>query len=391
MKLNVGVLLMFFLFLSCGGNSSSTDNPQVPIDTENPEVPTAPVEPCTSHLSPYKTQLGVGQLHIGNDENWQERIDTMDDAGVQSVRLNIKSNGEHYLESIVYAGHLGMDVLLSISLMDSWYFPTDTQKREGNGKIKDQYRISEIDLEKYENVVGEIFASLDAQKSNLSIIEVGSEINWADFNGDLPVLDKGRFVTFLDELGDDRENVLKGFEKYAELIRITRELMDQSTHQKDTLLISAGLASSGSAGAFTNWFQNSGGTMMSIELVNDIYDELGIPEFIDGRGIHIFSRVDEEMPLDERFQITMETVTKGADVCAPEKEPCYITEWGFNSDFDGCVEDDPREPLFQEFLSAVSCTNKFPVAWVFTWDGHETKKIYRCNRNTSFGGELVSN
>lgn len=351
---------------------------------------------CSSHVAPYTVDFGVVQMNLGRTDDWQQRIDSMIAKGVKSVRLNYRPGvheAEPSIDTIEYATKRGMAVLLAVPLHDSTYYSRRDAVREEKGEISRQFKLSAIDLDIFTERFKYLITQLDERGVAIPLFEIGNEFNWAGFNGDLPVRERGTAATSLLDIERPHGPIFKGFAQYKEVLLITRSVLATSTHSKSAKVLSAGLVSAGSAEPFAGWFVRSGGTALSIEAMNQIYDELGITELVDGRAIHIYPRFDMDMPAGERFLKIRSLVGKLADMCSPNGEACYVTEWGFNATYSSCSEKDPREPVFRDFLSALSCEPVFKAAWVFTWervdDGRkDTKSVYRCGTVAPFGGLL---
>jgi hypothetical protein len=356
-------------------------------------LPASAVSQCISHAAPYKVKFGVVQMNIGRVDDWQSRLDEMIRFGVKTVRLNAKAGREIDFKAIAYAQKNGMDVLMVIHLTDKDFFDLSTEKRSGGIMVKDQLPLSQLDLSLYEKHFRKIVKSLDDMQVSIPMIEIGNEINWTGYNGDMPTMKEGRIFQTTNELGPYKNQVYSGFRRYESVLKISKKVLMESNLQKNARIISAGLMSSGSVEPLTPWFKRSGGTMLSLPLVNRIYDELGISKQVDGRGIHIYPVIKKNQKKFNTFDLIRDIVDKASTQCSPSGEPCYVTEWGFNSDHNGCVGDDPREIEFRDFLSALSCHSNFQGAWVFTWNAigdadNDKKAISRCGRSASFGGAL---
>lgn len=153
----------------------------------------------------------------------------------------------------------------------------------------------------------------------------------------------------MDHFELDKEQLLGGFRKYAEVVRITKEVIQRSAYNNKTQLVSAGLVS-----AWGPWFERSGATALTVGLMNRLYVDLGIVSLFDARAIHMYPQLakgETSDPLAE--QRIAEDVRRNAERCSPDGQPCLVTEWGFQADFDACVQPDPRVNLFDGFLKAV--------------------------------------
>lgn len=347
-----------------------------------------PPDACSSHQAPYRVEFGVNRMNIGRAPDWKQTIDGMVAADVKSVRMNIKGDGDNYINAINYAHSRGLDILLVIPLTEAWFHSADSAQLRDKSKVRAAYGLSSLDENKYRNVLAKMFDELDSRDIRISRIEIGNEINWSGFNSDLPTQRKGQVVTSLQQLGARETKVLEGFRNYRSILQTTRSILTSSKKSPNAKIVSAGLMSTGSIYGLTPWLESSGGTQLTIGLVNAIYDDLGISRLVDIRGIHIYPQDLMKTREGNRFAEIRSVINDAARLCSPHGETCLITEWGFNADRDQCWDEDPREKLFRDFLSAASCSKELAGAWVFTWDDSAQKAVYRCGQAPRFGGAL---
>lgn len=82
-----------------------------------------------------------------------------------------------------------MSVLVAIHLAQPALYAKDIKPRLGRGKeIRDVRGLSSMDVSRYREIITNFLGQLDSAKITIYGIEVGNEINWANFNGDLPLL-----------------------------------------------------------------------------------------------------------------------------------------------------------------------------------------------------------
>ena len=80
-------------------------------------------------------------------------------------------------------------------------------------------------------------------------LELGNEINWAAFNGEFPIPGQGR-VFGLEDLARDPEarQIAEGYRAYLRTLSVLKDIRDRSRLNRQTPVLSAGLADPGLAG-----------------------------------------------------------------------------------------------------------------------------------------------
>jgi hypothetical protein len=126
-----------------------------------------------------------------------------------------------------------------------------------------------------------LFDKLDANGIVLAGIELGSEINWTDFNGDFPVPGKGKAFTLADLSRDPEvQQVARGFLQYLKVLAALKEMRDHSKLNRHTPIISAGMAAV-TGGA---WQQKLGVDGVSIPATYAYLRAHGLDNLVDGYG-----------------------------------------------------------------------------------------------------------
>jgi hypothetical protein len=122
-----------------------------------------------------------------------------------------------------------------------------TKQRPGNAvnHLRAAVPLSAADLERSRTYFQSLFNKLDAKGVVLAGVELGNELNWADFNGDFPAQGQGKSFT-LGDLSRDPEakQVAKGLLQYLKALKVLKEVRDHSKINRNAPIITAGMAAS---------------------------------------------------------------------------------------------------------------------------------------------------
>jgi hypothetical protein len=314
--------------------------------------------------------LGVNRTNLAWEGGWRGIVDEMNRHGVKSVRLTLVQPWKVTAETVLYANERGMDVLLNVPLSLPAFYPPTAQRRPGNGKLREIHRLSLADVAAYEQFMRQFLDELQRRGGRLVGIEIGNEINWADFNGDLPLQMPGRVFNSVDELRSGAPDVLRGFEVYGQLVAATKKVITEHPSYASLPLLSAGFID-----ARSPFIMQSGGTALSLPLTARLLRASGAIRNLDGLAVHVYPRVG---PGRQPAQTAIAEAVGFADhFCAEMTKPCHLTEWGFARP-QGCGTDPGRSQMFEQFVTAMRNSATIRSAYLFDWDASRTYNIYRC-------------
>lgn len=325
---------------------------------------------------------GVNHVHLGWLEPFarQEAIDRMAAAGVRSVRLDLVPPHEATLDALERLARRGIRAALVISLAEPELVAADATARPGRGVIHTVAGLSQLDPAHFRAAFGTLLATIERRGIQLAAFELGNEINWAAFNGDLALLAPGGAphpaaprIAALARPDLYRE----GLGRYVAALRVLRRLRDASSLNRTTPILSAGLAEMPVAFA----------AKVGAEFVDgaETLDELrrfGLDAAIDGYGVHAYPERDTDAAGRAR------DFARATALCRRDK-PCWITEWGVAETADACPMDDSRRlPLIAEALqrmAQVAAEDRLAGAYYYDWEAEKPYAIWRCGGLTASG------
>lgn len=319
-------------------------------------------------------------------EEWQVVLDRMAAAGVASVRLTLVPPFDRTAEIVAYAGQHGMQVLLNLPLSLAEYYEPGALPRPGNDKIRAVRRLSDLDEARYARALGGFLAELDRRGARVAALEPGNEINWADFNGDLPVTPVGQIFDHAGfETAPEAPRILAGLRRYRGAIDVTRRVAGQSRAGAAAAIVTAGLYSP------SDWVRRSGGSALTLDAAKALFDRLGITEAADALAVHVYpqpaSPAGRAAPAGILADLSAATAICGRRGAG---KPCYVTEWGFpQAGAEACRDDRARLALMRTFERALACVDRerdLRAAYLFAWDESPQYGVWRCDRLLDAGG-----
>jgi hypothetical protein len=210
---------------------------------------------------------------------------------------------------------------------------------------------------------------------------LGNEINWAGFNGDFLIPGEGR-VFGREDFDHDPEarQVTEGFRAYLRTLSVLKDLRDHSRLNRETPILSAGLADPGSAGPRPGVKSDA----VTITATLRYLRENGMDALVDAYGVHTYPWA--KTAAARRNQLAEDTF---AECRSPAHgKPCWLTEWGLPAVGAACGSNDAsRAAREQEMLGDLQqfvSQGRLNGLLYFSWDDAKYG-IYRCGALTESG------
>lgn len=306
----------------------------------------------------------------------EERADILSDIAehkVPAVRIPMNQPFPAVLDAIELAKARHLQVLLVVSLNTPDFYPEGETKRPAPVQLGVSYHLSRIDPARFRASFSAFWRELEARELTLMGLELGNEINWT-FNGDIAVHEDapGHVYDSIHAMpeGDAFE---KGLDKYIVLLRIVRELRDNSRHNRDMKLLSAGMAN-----VRPSFAKSIKADSVDAGLTYRLLENRGLSKVIDAAAIHYYP--PPPMPPRERAVL----LDRILDACSQSEASggCWMTEWGVNNTDSGCpVNDNSRVALVDETRRAfaeAARKGRLAADFYFEWSGSSPRSIWRC-------------
>jgi hypothetical protein len=267
---------------------------------------------------------GVNETHLLNWKTPEERekiIGDMRQAGVGSVRVELGEPFDKSIDSLDLLTRKGLSILLIVSFAETPLVARDATRRPGRGSIWSVAPLSQLDPEFFREKFGSLWREIEQRRIRLAAIEVGNEINWAAFNGDLGLLPphgqppQGAPGSVALR---DRAAYLLGLRRYVAAVASLKQFRDASGNNRGTKIISAGLASMQATFA-----ANVGGEYVDNNETLDILKADGLDAVVDGYGVHMYPNPNQTLSQRVRgFEDLLRPCVAGG-----VGHPCWLTEW----------------------------------------------------------------
>jgi hypothetical protein len=328
--------------------------------------------------------IGINRTNIAwaDADVRKQTIAAMGKHGVRVLRLDWREPRDNMRDVLGLAKEQNISVLL-IMPMTLVVGRSGANNRPGFRNFGPRARLSDIDVQKFGRYFAE--AIRDIKRSGVHVIafQIGNEINWADFNGDLPLQPRGVMWSRIEDMPDDvRVPFEKGLDIYTSVIRTARRLRDQDAAVSDVPIITAGLAD-----LSPRWISSSVGTGLSSSVILQRLQRLGAIAQADGIGLHAYNAfgkgADTREALKDRLAICGSGIVLG--------RACWITEYGARVPPASCDLDDAVRLRQITDVAHVMETmgEKVAGAFYYDWDQDKDWALFRCGQLTKAGEELL--
>jgi hypothetical protein len=322
---------------------------------------------------------GVNRTNLGLVGGFEPILRRMRASGIRNVRLTLDQPFDNSIRTVAVATRLGFRVLFNVGLWWSDFVVPGAQKRLGNPE-RDYYtiyRLSDLDVRRYETKFAKVVRGIEDAGGRVQAFQIGNEINWVAFNGDLPLRTPGlRYTESTFASAPEAPKIEEGFRKYGAALAATRRVLATSRLHRRAKIIGAGVTDGGGAPL--------DGTLMSLDLTVKLFRKYRVFDNIDAFAVHAYPFAAAEVP-DLQFQQVFSSVERLTRYCGGKGgKPCWISEWGFRVSGDGCTLDDrPRLARMQAYERAIAClrrTRQIEASYLYDWDRSRDYSIWRCGR-----------
>lgn len=336
----------------------------------------------TGNAPAARLKLGINRPNLvwayGGDVAAQKSLlDRIHAAGATRVRLSLQLPYAKAIEHIRHCNHLGMDVTIWIGAGNPAFYPAGSAKRKGipnpEGEFPllfDQYPLADLDIAGFRSVLTAFLQDCRRRNARIEALQVFTEVNWADFNGDLPVVEGGWFLDETTPWDDPRYvAVRKGIVKCGKAIKAARSVADEVFGSGQIKILSPAMA-----GPPASWVRRVNGSIVDSGLYLTLLRgrharQRGAEDYLkyaDGVAVHIYPSVTDttaETGADTALRVVRERMDPivarvGTDL------PYWVTEWGYPRYMFGTPPDESKRlRQFRYFLDAVKRYRSNEVAW----------------------------
>jgi hypothetical protein len=328
--------------------------------------------------------IGIATANIA----WEKPVDVKDtfaeiaDAGFTTVRIGLKDPVAASYAALMAARDAGLDILVTVPLIDGSVALAGTEPRAKTKRFFAAYGLSQIDPARFEKRLADLLDFVTARKIPLIGLEIGNELNWSGYNGDLPLSESGRVATDrLDLAPDVASRFADGISKYRAVFEIAKHAIAARPDLAGVRLVSAGLADINA-----DFIRRSGATYVAPALVYDAYAEQRLLALVDAVGVHLYEPLRAASRSDERPAL-IEAQLADCGTPAFLGRPCWITEFGSALPQQACAPDDAQriallKPLLER-LAQPGAAQFVPFAFYYDWNADQGFALKRCGHPTA--------
>lgn len=309
-------------------------------------------------------------------------------ADFEAVRIGWKAPLDAAKIAVRDATAQGLKVLVTLPLIDGAVSTQGAAPRPRNDRFFAAHGLSQIDPARLQQRVRDLINFAGDEGIVLAGIEIGNEMNWSGYNGDLPLQTPGAVIGDLAELAPlDRQAFVDGLGAYVDALRIARAALDEAGMSGTTALVMGGLADINSP-----FIRSSGATYIEPTKTHELLGDLGAFELIDAVGIHLYEPLRLAMASADRAGM-IETQLAGCATADYGDAPCWITEFGTAEPDAGCAIDDlgRRQMLapLSDYLSDPAAISRIGATFYYDWEGDTAFSLVRCGQPTRLTLDLT--
>ncbi|WP_375449402.1 hypothetical protein [uncultured Devosia sp.] len=321
----------------------------------------------------------------------QDIDDTLADiraADFEAVRIGWKAPLDAARLAVREARAQGLEVLVTLPLIDGTISREGAVARPRTDRFFAVHGLSQIDPVRLQQRLRELIDFAANEGIALAGIEIGNEMNWSGYNGDLPLAPQGAVIDNLAHMAPlDRQAFLAGLQAYVDALGIARAALDDAGMTGKTALVMGGLADINSP-----FIRSSGATYVDPVLTHALLGDLGAFEAIDAVGIHLYEPLRLAMADADRAGMIRSQLA-GCFTADYGGASCWITEFGTAEPDAGCSLDDRERrqmlaPL-SNYLRDPATAGRIGATFYYDWDGDAAFSLVRCGQPTRLTLDLT--
>jgi hypothetical protein len=294
-------------------------------------------------------------------------------AGIGVVRLTWREPDDQMVATLDAAREAGIAVLVEIPLSRKIVRHDANQRKNIGGAPGGRYGLSQVDLGIFERQVSHVLTLLQAHRVPIVGLQIANEFNWADFNGDLPLLDPGQSWSSFDVIPPEyRVTIEAGFENYVRMLDAARRVRERFADFARLPIISGGLAD-----VSPNWAAKVGATIIDAPAVMDWMRTRGAWTLVDGVGIHAYVAFGVNQPLEAGLKSRLHD----CGTARVASRSCWITEFGGSVSASSCDISDPvrsSQIVRTERVLGTLRPNAVTAVFYYDWDQSPSRGLVRC-------------
>lgn len=332
--------------------------------------------------------VGVGITNI----SWQQApaisstLDAISEARFEAVRIAWKGSIERSQIALRDASTKGLETLIVLPLTDGPTSEPEALARQASGDFFAVHGLSRLDLTRLEAQVDDMLDFVVAEDIAVAGIELGNELNWSGFNGDLPLAPSGAWIEAMSQLDAPTQQAFaRGVDRYVEAIRLVEAAL--RARDMDVPVVLGAMADID--GQFV---RQSGGMLVAPDIVVAMLEARGALALTDAVAVHLYAPLRLDVETDARAGM-LGQVLDDCGTPALGGQPCWITEYGIAQWQDACdVSDEARRDAIaalNQYLSQPGSAARVPATFFYDWSDSAHFSLVRCGRLSTLAQDVT--
>lgn len=349
----------------------------------------------------YSFNIGVNRTDLywleGGPAAQLRLLNTIKSGGSDYVRFTLQAyqNKVEVRDHILYCNKIGLKPLICIMLNGiADIYPPGTKQvnrlRAGEDRMFwDGYPVSQIDEGRFNVFMTDLLTYWRDEGCVIDVIELGNELNWIDFNGDLPRYANGEGRIFDNSYTwNTLPDSLKQFARKAGYAAKKTKELATTIFKKNTPKVIVGGLSAGNLN-YGGWMKSVGASVIDADVVLNIMQgtfkdqPAGSENYlqnVDAVCLHLYPYGD--CPFVEGKAGKADTAKMVEDVVTyfdrwmPKVKqvtnlPVFITEFGYETKTYGVENDWKRAEQFKAFMAGMERTKdkyNWAALYIYNWD-----------------------
>ncbi|MBT7298427.1 MAG: hypothetical protein HN849_02885 [Victivallales bacterium] len=328
-----------------------------------------------------KLKLGINRPNLvwfakGDVPTQNKLLSTIHEAGPTRVRLALQLPYARAVEHILHCNRIGMSVTIWICSGNPAFYPKGTARRKGIANpgaqfplLFDQYRLADLDVALFRQALAKFLRECHKRNAKIEALQIFTEVNWADFNGDLPVVKGGWFLDGNTPWDDARYRVVRqGVQSCGEALRAAQSVTTEIYGPERIKILSPAMA-----GPPASWVRHASGSIIDAALYLQLLrgrhakqqNAVDYLQYVDGIGVHIYPAIADTTEMGRatakrQIQERMDPILKAAGT----DHPYWVTEWGYPRYLFGKPPDEAKRlRQFHHFLGALKSYQPPGLSW----------------------------
>lgn len=356
--------LIFFQNCSPGLKLNNRDSSELTtaeelIDLNNKSVANNQI----SKNSRFNYNLGVAQSDLvwhPNDKNYppEKLIRDIGKTGSKWLRTNFRSSAEAaYFASLALQGNQNRMSLVATILQEpeDYIIPEYGPSNPACGWNGGALKFSKLDLEKYKSRLNSYLKALDKKGVSIAAFEIGNELDWNCFNGDIAIDNQ-------NELNSSNSTLLPFIDKYAKVLEASSKMIRSYPRFSKSKILTFGAAN---CSLFTqrSCLLDPHNILQKLRSYNGVDY---IKKYADAAAIHLYPNPNGVEPFSEELE-----VIKKYALALGDNKPVWITETGF--EFTDGINN--HSDLYNRFLMALNTANSVSHVFIYTYFSYALEKF----------------